>query len=139
MANLIITIVSIALVAVAAVMAIFYGGVAFENAQYDADANAIMNEATQILQAARMWDSDNMQTDISGMGAAGSQNIGISILIQKHYLSQWPSIGNIVSGSTTVYAFNSAGTTSNSTYDSGIYSIGGYSNSYSRTLFAYNG
>ena len=70
MSNLIITIISIALVAVAAIMAIFYGGVAYENAQVNAMADAIMNDSQQLLQAARLWSSLNGYSDISGMGTA---------------------------------------------------------------------
>ena len=48
MANLIITIISIALVAVAALMGAYYGGAAFLEGQAKARANALVNKASQI-------------------------------------------------------------------------------------------
>lgn len=55
MANLIITIISIALVAVAALMGAYYGGTAFLEAQSKANANTILNQGRQINAAIRTW------------------------------------------------------------------------------------
>lgn len=54
MSNLIITIISIALVAVAAIMGAYYGGSAFTQNTTQVAANSIINEAQQILSAARI-------------------------------------------------------------------------------------
>ena len=48
MANLIITVISIALVAVAALMGVYFGGGAFLNGAAQADANRIIKQADQI-------------------------------------------------------------------------------------------
>jgi hypothetical protein len=59
MANLIITIISIALVAVAAIMGAYYGGTAFLEGQAKARANAIINKAQQIGAAWILYTSTN--------------------------------------------------------------------------------
>jgi len=59
MSNLIITIISIALVAVLAIAGIFYGGAAYQNAQAKAYAVAIADQATQINNAIVQWTSDH--------------------------------------------------------------------------------
>ena len=93
MSNLIITIISIAIIAVAAAMAIYYGGVAYENAQPSVFADIIMNEANQILQAERMWSSIHSCSDISCMGAGGTSGTGMSALVNDKELSEWPTMG----------------------------------------------
>ena len=55
MANLIITVISIALVAVAALMGAYYGGTAFMDGQTRATANAIIQQAEQIKGAYLMY------------------------------------------------------------------------------------
>lgn len=65
MANLIITIISIALVAVAALMGAYYGGQAYQNAQAKAKANEIINSANQIAGAIQVWRTQNLKTDQS--------------------------------------------------------------------------
>jgi len=59
MSNLIITIISIALVAVLAIAGIFYGGAAYQNAQAKAYAVAIADQATQVNNAIVQWSSDH--------------------------------------------------------------------------------
>jgi len=54
MANLIITIIAIALVAVAALMGAYYGGTAFNQGQEKAKAASLMNQAAQIQAAVQM-------------------------------------------------------------------------------------
>lgn len=65
MANLIITIISIALVAVAALMSAYYGGQAYQNAQAKAKANEIINSANQIASAVQVWKTSTLKTDQS--------------------------------------------------------------------------
>ena len=55
MSNLIITIISIALVAVAALMAAWYGSSAFQNAGGKAGANGAINQAKQIAGGASVY------------------------------------------------------------------------------------
>ncbi|HCM83097.1 MAG TPA: hypothetical protein DIS76_00840 [Rhodospirillaceae bacterium] len=59
MANLIITIISIALVAVAALMGAYYGGAAFMEGSAKAGASRMINEARQIEGALHLWRLDN--------------------------------------------------------------------------------
>ncbi len=62
MANLIITIISIALVAVAALMGAYYGGAAFLEGSAKANANMIMNQALQINSAVMLWWTNTNRT-----------------------------------------------------------------------------
>jgi len=55
MSNLIITIMSIALVAVAALVGVWYGGSVFEDAQNKSEANAAASQAQQIASAALLY------------------------------------------------------------------------------------
>lgn len=59
MANLIITVISIALVAVAALMGAYYGGQAFLDGQTNARANAVIEGAKQLAEAYHMQAIDN--------------------------------------------------------------------------------
>ncbi len=88
MANLIITIISIALVGVAALMGAYYAGEAFFSGQAKAKANSIVNAANQIEGAIRIWASTNMKTntdypDWNSVTGASSQLI-------TGYLTQMP-------------------------------------------------
>ncbi len=147
MSNLIITIISIAIVGIAAAMGIYYGGVAYENAQINATANAIMNEAQQILNAERLWSTNNNQPDISGMGTAGASGTGMSMLVSSKVLSTWPSFaGTIgVSGYLSnpgpqpyIGSSQTAGNITTGTFDWGCYNIGGYAGKLVRSIFSYN-
>lgn len=59
MANLIITIISIALVAVAALMGAYYGGNAFLQGQAKAQANSLVNKGQQIGAAWQIYAADH--------------------------------------------------------------------------------
>ena len=59
MANLIITIISIALVAVAALMGAYYGGIAFSDGAAKSNATQLMQEAQQIVTAWKLRAVDN--------------------------------------------------------------------------------
>ncbi len=86
MANLIITIVSIALVAVAALMAAWYGGEAFAKGQIKASAATLLTQAEQIIGALRTRYA-------TAMGGLGSTNYGWGTLASAapDYLSQIPT------------------------------------------------
>ena len=147
MSNLIVTIISIALVAVATIMAAFYGGTAYSNYQINATANAIMNEAQQILQAERMWSTNNNQPDISGMGTAGASGTGMSMLVASGTLTTWPALAGGIGMSTSLTNpgpqpyIQGVGSTTTATgvFDYGCWSIQGYDGKLLRIPFANNG
>ncbi|HCM83818.1 MAG TPA: hypothetical protein PKW15_03085 [Alphaproteobacteria bacterium] len=88
MANLIITIISIALVGVAALMGAYYAGEAFYSGQAKAKANSIVNAANQIEGAIRIWASTNMKgnTDYPDWNSV----TGASSELISGYLTQMP-------------------------------------------------
>jgi len=95
MSNLIITIISIALVAIAALMAAWYGGSAFSNGAVTAQANTMIAQAEQIASAIRLWSSDNGgQQTASIANGSGSCRINGSpfetLLINGKYLQSTP-------------------------------------------------
>ena len=89
MANLIITVISIALVAVAALMGVYYGGSAFLDGQTRAKFNQLMSGAEQISAAATLYSlSHNGQLDdgnIPGNPTADALNF-----LVPNYLSVVP-------------------------------------------------
>ena len=75
MSNLIITIISIALITVLAIAGIYYGGAAYQNAQAKGIAVAIANQMNQINSAALQWQTDHatgflgaLSGTVTGMG-----------------------------------------------------------------------
>lgn len=77
MANLIITIIAIALVAVAALMGAYYGGTAFNQGQEQAKKSTLLNEAAQIVAAITMYDAmedTNLTTGSAAMTALKTNN-----------------------------------------------------------------
>ena len=65
MANLIITIISIALVAVATIVGAYYGGIAFQNYQAKAQVLAISNKMGQIVTAVKLWEGETGQNFVN--------------------------------------------------------------------------
>lgn len=65
MANLIITIIAIALVAVAALMSAYYGGAAFLEGQTKARVNGLVSQVQQILAGMQLYALDNGFDDAS--------------------------------------------------------------------------
>ena len=94
MANLIITIISIALVAVAALLGAYYGGQAFTNYQEKAQGLALQNTMQQISAAIKLWEVDHGQT----MTTAGVTTIGTiaSQLVPTYLQSFLDANGNLV-------------------------------------------
>ena len=80
MSNLIITIISIALVAVAALMGAYYGGTAFLQGQAKAQANALINQGQQIAAAWQVYAANN----------GGSRNITVWSSLVPTYLQSTP-------------------------------------------------
>ena len=96
MANLIITIISIALVAVAALMGAYYGGAAFLEGQTKARVNAIINDMDQI-KAAMVARAVNNGGDysIAIVPSPGLVVADWSTLVNEKYLASEPlSKGN---------------------------------------------
>jgi hypothetical protein len=79
MANLIITVIAIALVAVAALMGAYYGGSAYLNNQNAADASIVLNEGAQIAGAWNAYLGDNndaVPTALSNLTQSNFINVG---------------------------------------------------------------
>jgi hypothetical protein len=67
MANLIITVIAIALVSIAAMMSAYYGGATFLNNQSAANASTVLNQAAQIAGAWNAYLGDNLNIPPSSM------------------------------------------------------------------------
>lgn len=96
MANLIITVISIALVAVAALMSAYFGGAAFIDGQAKARANTLVSHAEQLAAAARLWSANNAgRTDAFGPLNGGTcsfhPNNCPGYACAQPYLNQVPS------------------------------------------------
>jgi len=119
MANLIITIISIALVAVAALMGAYYGGAAFLNGQAKANANAAVSQGEQQVAAWSVYAADRSGNwTLSALAA-------LSATSPTAYVTSLPISPGGVTSSTTVSAWTlvnlsdvSGGTSAN--YD-GVY------------------
>ena len=90
MSNLIITIISIALVAVAVVMGVYYGGAAYQDASAQAAANKMLSDVTQIAAAFQQYVSATGSTDTPTNTGYGDQDF--AFLVSQNYLTQQPTI-----------------------------------------------
>jgi hypothetical protein len=101
MANLIITVIAIALVAVASLMGAYYGGSAFLNNQSAANASTVLNIGQQLAGAWTAYLTDNN----------GTAPTNFSQLIDGNYLATIPTIpaeaGNIPACSGPIIYTNS--------------------------------
>lgn len=88
MANLIITVISIALVAVAALMGAYYGGQAFMDGQAKAKANTVAAGFSQVDAALQVYNSQTGSI-YNFPGAGGGWNFVFAIL-GTNYLSAVP-------------------------------------------------
>ena len=84
MFSLIITIISIALVAALAIATIYYGGSAFTRGTADANASALMSIGQQVQGAAVLFANDN----------AGALPGSVTALVTGNYLNSSPSISS---------------------------------------------
>ena len=107
MANLIITVIAIALVAIASLMGAYYGGAAFLNNQSAANASTVLNQAQQIAGAWNAYLSDNLNvppTTLDGSDGASTNLVG------QKYLAQIPiapaGAGGIPAQALTVQRLN---------------------------------
>ena len=94
MANLIITIISIGLVAIAAIMGAYYGGTAFLQGQDQAYANTVVAQGEQIVDA---WTAYTSQTGGSYTGISDISSLSLS----PTYLGSLPIAPPQVANSTT--------------------------------------
>lgn len=81
MFSLIITIISIALVAALALATIYYGGTAFSTGNVKASASQVINQAQQIAAAVTMYKNDN----------GGSVPANVAALVSGNYLGSSPT------------------------------------------------
>ena len=87
MANLIITVISIALVAVAALMGAYYGGSAFMDGQAKANANTLVTQADQISAAWTLSATNNG----GSYDTAGASGVGTGLVTSSPvYLTAAP-------------------------------------------------
>ena len=105
MANLIITVISIALVAVAALMGAYYGGSAFMEGQTKAHANLIISQSEQIASALNMWMAEN------GISTSALVINSTPTFLVPKYLSTAPTEFSSLLGSYASINFRNAGTT----------------------------
>jgi hypothetical protein len=126
MANLIITIIGIALIAIVAIAGIFYGGSSFTGSQAKAWANAMANQNQQLLAAANNWSVDH--------GGDIFSDVGIGDLYNQGYLSAWP-----VNVAWQPKPAGAGGGFSTGTYDLGCYDANGYQGLLQKSLCTSNG
>jgi hypothetical protein len=74
MANLIITVIAIALVAIASLMGAYYGGSTYLNSQMLADAATVLSEATQVAAAWNAYRGDNLNNAPATLAALLNTN-----------------------------------------------------------------
>jgi hypothetical protein len=74
MANLIITVIAIALVAAASMMGAYYAGSAFQNGQMAADSATVINEGVQVAGAWNAYLGDNINTTPTNITALTQSN-----------------------------------------------------------------
>lgn len=87
MFSLIITIISIALVAALAIASIYYGGAAFSQGSAKAAASTVVAQAQQISAANTLYQNDN----------AGANATNVALLVSGKYLSSAPVLSSTIS------------------------------------------
>lgn len=92
MANLIITIISIALVAVAAIMGVYYGGTAYQTASAKAKATAIVEAAGQVAAAWRVYAVNHGGTSSVTLPGAGATCSDMYSAFTPAYLASAPAL-----------------------------------------------
>ena len=98
MSNLIITVISIALVAVAALMGAYYGGSAFMDGQATAQANQLINTARQISSAWQLYAVNNGGSFVQPSQTCGSPMYDLI----PAYLADWPSVDGLATNIQTI-------------------------------------
>lgn len=101
MFQLIVAVISIALVAALAIASIFYGGDAFTRSSEKANVTTLVNQGQQIAGAAALYKTDN------GAIADGVVN-SASLLVTDGYLSAAPLGNKLTTGSWTITTVGTA-------------------------------
>jgi type II secretory pathway pseudopilin PulG len=91
MNNLIITIIGIALAAVATSMAVYYGGTAFEDGQAAAAANQMISNGQQIAAAFQLYSVANGGTTLTP-GTSNNFDNDFNFLVTQGYLESQPTL-----------------------------------------------
>lgn len=86
MFSLIITIISIALVAALAIASIYYGGSAFSQGSAKAAASTVVSQAQQVSAANVLYANDN----------SGSNAAGVATLVTDNYLASAPNMPSTI-------------------------------------------
>jgi hypothetical protein len=110
MFSLIITIISIALVAALALATIYYGGTAFNKGSSEARASQLINEGQQINGAAAMNRADVANGTITDVNNVFDGSDALSVLVTAGDLAQVPAgwTGTATDGRATVTAASAA-------------------------------
>jgi hypothetical protein len=114
MANLVITVIAIALVAIASLMGAYYGGAAFLNNTNKAQAFAVMNQGVQIAGAWQDYMVNNLSappTDLSSLTPTYLSSIPQYPASKNGPTASapWAVISGVVSGSTHYYGIADMG------------------------------
>ena len=133
MANLIVTIIGIALLAILAIGGIMYVTPSMDNGQAQSWANAMISQEQQLMSASTAYSVDH--------GGADFSTFGFSALINNGYLSAWPplammppmpSTGSFTTGN------NDLNNVANS-FSAVCPPVNGYQGFFGRWACAYNG
>jgi len=90
MVNLVITILSIALVAIAAVMAVWYGGSSFMNQQAKADANTMIQNMQQMAAAIQLYATQQNGGNVSFPVTIDGTTASIGTYLMPTYIQEMP-------------------------------------------------
>ena len=96
MFSLIITIISIALVAALAVATLYYGGDAFKNGSTQATAARVLNEGQQLAGAIEMYKSDNNGSAPADLNLLVTNAAGMEYLKQLPKKTTWSPANDYV-------------------------------------------
>lgn len=99
MFQLIVAVISIALIAALAIASIFYGGDAFTKSSEKANVTTLINQAQQIAGAAALYKTENGTAVVTGASATP-----ITDLVSGGFLAQTPTAGKVADGAWTIAA-----------------------------------
>lgn len=103
MFQLIVAVISIALIAALAIASIFYGGDAFTKSSEKANVTTLINQAQQIAGAAALYKTETGSS--IAVGVVDSANS----LITQDFLAQAPSVGKIATGDWAIASTSASG------------------------------
>lgn len=108
MFQLIVAVISIALIAALAIASIFYGGDAFTKSSEKANVTTLVNQAQQISGAAALYKTEN------GVSVAAGIVDNVNPLVDEGFLAQAPQGNKVAPGNWTIVVDTAA--TPNVTY-----------------------